>query len=156
MAWSKIQLKTIEDLEFPTVLQQVADRCHTDKGRERILSLLPFVDKTEAIVAMTQTAEYLDSFSNNNKIPNHGFESIDRELQILGIEQMILDAAGFHRIAQLYETWHHHHIFLKKMGNYFPLLAQLSATNLPCPELPQQIQSVLIVLEKLKMMLPLD
>ena len=142
MSWSKIQLKTIEDLEFPTVLQQVSERCHTDKGRERALSLLPFVDKTEAIVAMTQTAEYLDSFSNNNKIPNHGFESIDREVQILGIDQMVLDAPGFHRIAQLYDTWFQHHGFFKKMGNYFPLLSQLSATHLPCPELPEQIQSV--------------
>ena len=142
MSWSKIQLKTIEDLEFPTVLQQVSERCHTDKGRERALSLLPFVDKTEAIVAMTQTAEYLDSFSNNNKIPNHGFESIDREVQILGIDQMVLDAPGFHRIAQLYDTWFQHHVFFKKMGNYFPLLSQLSATHLPCPELPEQIQSV--------------
>ena len=40
----KIDSKTLEDLEFPVVLQQVSNFCITDPGKQRVLSIMPFDD----------------------------------------------------------------------------------------------------------------
>jgi DNA mismatch repair protein MutS2 len=72
-----ITQKTLQDLEFETILQTIASRCNTDIGETKALAIAPINDKTELLINLQQTAEYLSSFSNNNVIPNHGFENIN-------------------------------------------------------------------------------
>jgi len=57
-----IHSKTLQDLEFPTVLQQVASRCNTELGKETAIELQPYSTKEEIRVALGKTSEYLGSF----------------------------------------------------------------------------------------------
>jgi DNA mismatch repair protein MutS2 len=71
-----------------------------------------------------QTSEYLASFSNNNALPNHGFENITNEIKFIGIEDSFLEVTGFRKIAQLSETVNTMLFFLKKFNDYYPQLNQ--------------------------------
>lgn len=116
--------KTRKDLEFDTVLQTVSDRCHTEIGKEKALAIVPFSTKERLMEALWQTSEYLSSFSNNNALPNHGFESVTKEIKFIGIEDSFLEVGSFQKIAQLSETANTLFLFLKKFSDYYPTLNQ--------------------------------
>ena len=73
-----IQEKTLQDLEFSTVLQQVSIHCVTVLGNEKALQITPFKSKETLLNNLQLTNEYLSSFYNNNRIPNHGFDAITK------------------------------------------------------------------------------
>lgn len=120
--------KTRKDLEFNTVLQTVSDRCNTEIGKEKALAIVPFHSKERLMEALLQTSEYLSSFSNNNALPNHGFDSITNEIKFIGIEDSFLEVGSFRKIAQLSETANAMILFLKKFNDYYPTLHQRAST----------------------------
>jgi len=61
-------------------------------------------------------------FSNNNALPNHGFENITADLKMLGIEDSFLEVTTFRKIATLSETTNALLLFLKKFNDYYPKL----------------------------------
>ena len=119
-----ITQKTLQDLEFNTVLETIASRCNTDIGEAKALAITPFKNKEELLINLKQTSEYLSSFSNNNAIPNHGFENINYELKFLAIEDSFLEVGSFKKIANLSETAITLIQFLKKFEDYYPNLHQ--------------------------------
>ncbi|WP_445719215.1 endonuclease MutS2 [Flavobacterium sp.] len=116
--------KTLQDLEFNTVLETIAGRCNTDIGEAKAMTIAPFKNKEELLFNLKQTSEYLSSFSNNNAIPNHGFENINYELKFLAIEDSFLEVGSFKKIANLSETAITLIQFLKKFEDYYPTLHQ--------------------------------
>ncbi|UII75771.1 DNA mismatch repair protein MutS [Flagellimonas sp. HMM57] len=122
----KIHLKTLQDLEFPTVLEQLSARCNTELGKEHALGIHPIIEKELLLEILGQTSEYLASFSNDNRIPNHGFDSIDGELRLLKIENTTLEISGFRRIGAICKTTAIHQKFFKKFKEYYPLLFKKS------------------------------
>ena len=114
--------KTLKDLEFATVLQTVSDRCNTEIGKEKALEITPYKNKEELMQSLWQTSEYLSSFSNNNALPNHGFDAISTEIKFIGIEDSFLEVGSFRKIAQLSETVNQLLLFLKKFTDYYPKL----------------------------------
>lgn len=116
--------KTLQDLEFNTVLGTIAGRCNTDIGEAKAMAITPFKNKEELLVNLKQTSEYLSSFSNNNAIPNHGFENINYELKFLAIEDSFLEVGSFKKIANLSETAITLIQYLKKFEDYYPNLYQ--------------------------------
>lgn len=116
--------KTLQDLEFNTVLETIAGRCNTDIGEAKAMAITPFKNKEELLINLKQTSEYLSSFSNNNAIPNHGFENINYELKFLAIEDSFLEVGSFKKIANLSETAITLIQFLKKFEDYYPNLYQ--------------------------------
>ena len=44
-------------------------------------------------------SEYLSSFDNDNRIPNHGFEDLSTASQLLKIENSVLEVNAFRNIA---------------------------------------------------------
>ena len=116
--------KTLQDLEFNTVLETIAGRCNTDIGEAKAMAIAPFKNKEELLINLKQTSEYLSSFSNNNAIPNHGFENINYELKFLAIEDSFLEVGSFKKIANLSETAITLIQFLKKFEDYYPTLHQ--------------------------------
>ena len=116
--------KTLQDLEFNTVLETIASRCNTDIGEAKAMAITPFKNKEELLINLKQTSEYLSSFSNNNAIPNHGFENINYELKFLAIEDSFLEVGSFKKIANLSETAIALIQFLKKFEDYYPNLYQ--------------------------------
>ena len=121
--------KTLQDLEFNTVLETIANRCNTDIGEAKAMAITPFKNKEELLINLKQTSEYLSSFSNNNAIPNHGFENINYELKFLAIEDSFLEVGSFKKIANLSETAITLIQFLKKFEDYYPNLYQKASQN---------------------------
>nr|WP_299068291.1 DNA mismatch repair protein MutS [uncultured Allomuricauda sp.] len=117
-----IHPKTLQDLEFPTVLEQVSARCNTELGKEVVLEIMPITDNGHLLKILGQTSEYLASFSNDNRIPNHGFDAINSELKLLTIENTTLEISGFRRIGNICKTVSLHQKFFKKFKEYYPLL----------------------------------
>ena len=122
-----ITQKTLQDLEFNTVLETIASRCNTDIGEAKAMAIIPFKNKEELLINLKQTSEYLSSFSNNNAIPNHGFENINYELKFLAIEDSFLEVGSFKKIGNLSETAITLILFLKKFEDYYPNLYQKGA-----------------------------
>lgn len=122
-----ITQKTLQDLEFNTVLETIASRCNTDIGEAKAMAIIPFKNKEELLINLKQTSEYLSSFSNNNAIPNHGFENINYELKFLAIEDSFLEVGSFKKIGNLSETAITLILFLKKFEDYYPNLYQKAA-----------------------------
>lgn len=116
--------KTLQDLEFNTVLQTISDRCQTEIGKQKALGIVPFKSKEILINALLQTSEYLSSFTNNNAIPNHGFENITNDIKFLGIEDSFLEVGSFRKIATLSDTVNVLLLFLKKFHDYYPKLQE--------------------------------
>jgi DNA mismatch repair protein MutS2 len=72
--------------------------------------------------ALLQPSEYLSSFTNNNAIPNHGFDNITNDIKFLAIEDSFLEVGSFRKIATLSETVNVLLVFLKKFHDYYPKL----------------------------------
>lgn len=117
-----ITQKTLQDLEFNTVLQTISDRCNTEIGKQKALEITPFQDKEVLLQALHQTYEYVSSFANNNAIPNHGFENSTNDINFLAIEDSFLEVAGFRKLATLSETVNVLLLFFKKFHEYYPKL----------------------------------
>ncbi|NAY90888.1 DNA mismatch repair protein MutS [Muricauda sp. JGD-17] len=139
----RIHSKTLEDLEFPTVLKQISARCNTELGRESALLIAPFASQEELLGILGQTSEYLSSFSNENRIPNHGFDTINKELQLLNIENTTLELSGFRRIATICNTVGIHKKFLKKFKEYYPQLYAFSENWEENKSIPEEVGNVI-------------
>lgn len=119
--------KTLQDLEFNTILETISAICNTEIGKEKALLITPFKDKNLLMNALLQTSEYVSSFTNNNAIPNHGFENISTDLKMLGIEDSFLEVGSFRKVATLSETVNVLLLFLKKFSDYYPKLNERAA-----------------------------
>ena len=117
-----ITKKTLQDLEFDIVLQTISARCNTEIGQQKALEIVAFPDKEVLMDALLQTSEYLSSFTNNNAIPNHGFENLTNDLKFLAIEDSFLEVGSFRKIVALSETVNVLLLFLKKFHDYYPKL----------------------------------
>ncbi len=139
----KIHKNTLQDLEFPTVLGHLVLRCHTELGKEQAMSVQPLKNKEEIVDALWKTSEYLSSFSNDNHLPNHGFDSINTELKLLKIDNATLEIVGFRKIGHICTTVTAQLKFLKKFQEYYPLLYRSTETIEPNAEIPSEINEVI-------------
>lgn len=114
--------KTLQDLQFPTVLETLSAICNTDIGKQKALEIIPFKDKETLMNALMQTSEYVSSFQNNNAIPNHGFDAITYEMKFLAIEDSFLEVGGFRKIATISDTTNFMLNYFKKFEDYYPYL----------------------------------
>jgi DNA mismatch repair protein MutS2 len=140
---ASIPKKTLQDLEFPTVLQQVSDRCTTEPGKVQALDILPISDSETLRKVLGQTSEYLSSFANETRIPNHGFDPMEKELKLLKIENTTLEISGFRKISTLCTTVASHKKFLKKFKEYYPLLFTASEEIEANTDIPAQVDAVI-------------
>ena len=115
------------DLEFDTVLSQVAAHCITPLGREHIANLTPSNDKDYILQQLRLVSEFNASFENDNRIPNHGCDALNAEISLLKIENSVLEIDGFRRIASANETVNILLRFFKKFKAYYPDLHSLGA-----------------------------
>ena len=118
----KITEKTLKDLEFPSVCQQVSELCITDKGKEKALQIVPLTTYGETLFSLHQTNEYKSSALQETRIPNHGFETIDKEIKFLNIEESILEVSGIRKIATISQTVNNLIIHFRKYQEIYPNL----------------------------------
>jgi DNA mismatch repair protein MutS2 len=117
-----IHKKTLQDLEFSTVLEQVSEHCIIPLGHASVLTITPFKNKETLLNALQLTNEYLSSFYNDNRIPNHGFDTISKELQLLNIENTYLEVHSLKKLVAISITCNEIIKFLKKFEEYYPNL----------------------------------
>ncbi|WP_178985300.1 endonuclease MutS2 [Winogradskyella helgolandensis] len=121
-----IHEKTLKDLEFSTVLNQVSTHAITALGKQAILNILPFTEEEQLMRELIYVNEYLASFENDNRIPNHGFETIAKELKLLKIENTYLEVSSLQKLVSMSLTVNSILKFLKKFEEYYPQLQQFS------------------------------
>jgi len=121
-----ISEKTVQDLEFTTVLEHVAESCISELGKEQVLAIKP-IQKTEDLQQeLSLVNEFLSSFISENKVPNHSFENISKEIFTLNIENSFLEASAFIKISTVSETVNELLKFFKKFETYFPTIHHIS------------------------------
>lgn len=122
-----IHEKTLQDLEFSTVLKQVSEHCITVLGNEKVLQITPFSTKELLLNNLQLTNEYLSSFYNDNRIPNHGFDAITKEIKLLRIENTYLEVHSLKKIVAISLTTNEIVTFFKKFDVYYPNLNEFAS-----------------------------
>jgi len=121
-----ISEKTIQDLEFSTVLQHVSEHCISGLGKERIKETVPIANKKRLFNELHLVNEYLSSFLSENRLPNHSFDNIIEAVKRLSIENSFIETVAFLKIATTSLTVNEHIKFFKKFNVQFPTFFKLS------------------------------
>ena len=117
-----IPKKTLEDLEFFTVTGQLADFAITPLGKIACQNIAPLSNQATLLKELHCVNEFLASFENDNRIPNHGFEDLSPAFKLLKIENSVLEISSFRNIASASDTINTLLLFLKKFKTYYPIL----------------------------------
>jgi len=117
-----ISQKTLQDLEFTTILQQIAEHCISGLGKQNVLEITPIASKKVLFRELHLVDEYLASFESENRIPNHGFNNILESIKRLAIENSFLETDAFLKIASTSLTVNELLKFFKKFKEQFPEL----------------------------------
>ena len=117
-----IPKKTLEDLEFFTVTGQLADFAITPLGKIACQKIVPLSNQATLLKELHCVNEFLASFENDNRIPNHGFEDLSPAFKLLKIENSVLEISSFRNIASASDTINTLLLFLKKFKTYYPTL----------------------------------
>ncbi len=117
-----ISQKTLQDLEFTTILQQIAEHCISGLGKQNVLEITPIASKKVLFRELHLVDEYLASFESENRIPNHGFDNILESIKRLAIENSFLETDAFLKIASTSLTVNELLKFFKKFKEQFPEL----------------------------------
>jgi DNA mismatch repair protein MutS2 len=140
---ASIHNKTLEDIEFFSVLNQVSEYSITALGKSEVLSIKPLSNKESLLNALLLTNEYLSSFDNDNRIPNHGFESINHELKMLHIENSFLETQSFRKISSISESSNTLARFFEKFKDYYPNLYSFSLRLTITKDIINEIDNVI-------------
>ena len=135
--------KTLQDLEFSTVLEQISTFSISDLGKKQTLEITPFLNKKMVIDELTYTNEYLSSFESDNRIPNHGFDNINDQIKRLKIENSYLEPEGFLKIKSVSETIIELKKYFKKFHPYYPSLSSISQDIETIPNITKEITKVI-------------
>ena len=138
-----INTKTLQDLQFQTVLETISELCITEIGTEKALAITPHKNEETLLQSLHETSEYRASFDNNNALPNHGFEPITNEIKFLGIEDSFLEAGSFKKIHSISENTNLLLQFLKKFEDYYPALSKKASAIEITKDLVKSIDRVL-------------
>ena len=135
--------KTLEDLEFYGVTEQIADFAITPIGKASCITMEPLPDQDTMLKELHTVSEYLASFDNDNRIPNHGFEDLSPAFKLLKIENSVLEITAFRNIAAASHTVNTLLVFLNKFKTYYPSLLSLGSEIEINKEIKKEIDSVI-------------
>lgn len=116
----KLPSKILSDLEFDQISKYISTLCKSQLGKNKAENIIPFLDAELLQIELFQTNEYLSSFSNENRIPNHDFEEITDEIKLLAIENTFLKEKSFLNLASISETANELIKFFEKFKSYYP------------------------------------
>ena len=138
-----IPKKTLEDLEFDVVVENILTYCVTSHGKEKLNSLKPSLEFDQINFSLDLVSEYLSSLDNDNNFPNHFFESISKEIKIIQILNSQLEIDSFRKIKTVVELTILHIKFLKKFKSYYVNIYELTKDLDVVKEIVQEINSVI-------------
>ena len=138
-----IPIKTLEDLEFDIVVENILSYCVTSHGKEKVKSLKPSLEFDQINFSLDLVSEYLSSLENDNNFPNHFFESISKEIKIIQILNSQLDIDSFRKIKTVVELTILHIKFLKKFKTYYVNIFELTKDLDIVKEIVVEINSII-------------
>ena len=138
-----IPKKTLEDLEFDVIVDNILSYCVTSHGKEKLKSLKPSLVFDQINFSLDLVSEYLSSLDNDNNFPNHFFESISKEIKIIQILNSQLEIDSFRKIKTVVELTILHIKFLKKFKSYYVNIYELTKDLDIVKEIIQEINSVI-------------
>ena len=121
-----ISEKTLQDLEFLTVLKHVSAHCISGLGKEKVLEIKPLYSRKELFKELYLVNEYVSSFQNDNRVPNHGFDDITDSVKRLSIENSFIETEAFLKVAKTSLTVNELILFFKKFQMLFPTFFELT------------------------------
>ncbi len=139
----KITEKSLQDLEFHTVRKHLATLCITETAAERVLEIVPFSTFAEAKTALLEVKEYQASLDGDNRIPNHGFDAIFRELKLFQVENSMLEISSFRKILGITETTQTLLSFFSKFKEFYVSLYAKSSEVTFTPQIGNEIKSII-------------
>ncbi|WP_026777942.1 DNA mismatch repair protein MutS [Polaribacter sp. Hel_I_88] len=123
---TSISEKTLQDLEFSTVLQHITEFCISGLGKEKVLEITPIHNKRQLFKELNLVDEYVSSFESENRVPNHGFDNISASIKRLAIENSFIETEAFLKLASTSLTVNELIKFFKKFQIMFPTFFELS------------------------------
>ncbi|MFO7720874.1 MAG: DNA mismatch repair protein MutS, partial [Gillisia sp.] len=138
----KIATKSLLDLEFPTVCKQISELCITQMGIDKSLEITPYKTFKKTILGLNRTNEYVSSYQQDSRIPNHGFDSIHKEIKMLGIDGSILELGSFKKISSLSETANTQIRFFNKFQELYPSIYETTETVEYTKVITEQIDKI--------------
>ncbi|HZJ35271.1 MAG TPA: DNA mismatch repair protein MutS [Gillisia sp.] len=139
----KIASKSLLDLELPKVCKQISEFCITQMGTEKALEIVPYTTYKKVVFGLHQTDEYLKSYQQDSRIPNHGFDSIHQEIKMLGIENSILEVGSFKKISGLSETSNTQIRFFNKFRELYPSLYETTEPIIYTKAINEKIDEII-------------
>jgi len=139
----RIDNKTLDSLEFPLVLEHIAKYCITQSGIATVLKIEPFENTNEINSELHRVKEFSASFGSDNRLPNHGFDSIDRELHLLQIENSTIDVSGLRRIYTITTTTLDLLKYFKKYEEFYSFLNKHSERINYTPIISEEIGKII-------------
>lgn len=123
---TNISEKTLQDLEFTTVLQHVSEHCISGLGKEKVFNTTPIESRKQLFRELHLVNEYLSSFESENRVPNHGFDNVTESVKRLAIENSFIETEAFLKIATTSLTVNELIKFFKKFKVQFPTFFEVS------------------------------
>ncbi|PHQ55234.1 MAG: DNA mismatch repair protein MutS [Lutibacter sp.] len=140
---STISEKTLLDLELITILKSVRAFCISDLGKNESLLIKPFDTLQKLQPELRKVNEYLSSFVNDNRIPSHYFDDIQKEIHLLNIENSYLEPASFLKIVNNTTTIFELLKYFKNYKEYYPTLFNSSEEINYQKQLVQNIEKII-------------
>lgn len=138
----QVSEQTLHDLEFPKILEKIAEFAFNERTSQLILELKPYQNISHLIQDLNTTNEYLSSFESENRIPFSEFYYMKDFLPRLEIENYYLNAEQFFQIKsnslQIKEITK----FISKFEEYFPELNSLVSEVVYEKEIVKEIDAV--------------
>ena len=135
--------KTLEDLEFDIVIDNIVSNCNSSLGKKEAKSIKPELDFDKVNFSLELASEYLTSLESDNNFPNHFFESISSEIKLIQILNSQLEIDSFRKIKIVVELTLLHIKFLKKFKSYYVNIYELTKNLSVSKEIITEIDSVI-------------
>ncbi len=123
----KISKKTLADLEFQRVIEEVLIYCKSDLAKKKAAKIQPLENKRRLQAELKLVNEFLTSFQSVNPFPSIEFDEVTEEIKMLNIEDSFLEAESCLRIKRLSERTNEIIKFVEKFEEYFPTIHVLTS-----------------------------
>lgn len=138
----QLSKQTLDDLEFPKILEAISSFSFNEKTVDRLMGLEPYEDKKLLVRDLKTTNEYLSSFENDNAIPFSEFYYLTEYLPRLTIENYYLNVEQFFQIKSNALQIKAITRFMAKFEEYFPELNQIVSQVIFENEIVKKIDAV--------------
>lgn len=118
----KISEKTLNDLEFRSIIEEVLVHCKSDLAKKKAQHIQPVENPKRLMAELKFVHEFLASFENENVFPSIEFDEITEEIRMLNIEDSFLEAESCLKIKRISERVNEIIQYTEKFKEYYPTL----------------------------------